>query len=191
MQPLSQILTYIVTGITGAIRIVKLDIHGFAYFGDKNEDFWWSFLGAALLAPIFIIYLTIKYFESPLHDNFLPYIIAKMLTFSITWLTFPLIMLYVAPVLNRNNQVVRYLVAYNWVSVIQNGIYLPIGILGYIGIFPDPITSFLAVVVLMWVLGMSLFVARTGLNISFLTAAGVVFMDLLLGLIIEVITNRV
>ena len=190
MSPFSQILTNIILGMTGAIRVVRLDARGFDIFGNTSKDFWHSFLGAALLAPIFCLYLAVRYLNSPSEGSFLIFISSQMLAYSIAWLAFPLIMLYLAPVLQRNNQIVGYLVAYNWVSVIQNGIYLPVVILGITGIFPETFTNFLAMAALMWILGMSLFVARKALQVSFATAVGIVVMDLLLGILIEILTSR-
>lgn len=191
MPPLSQIMAYIVIGLTGAIRLVKLDTQGFAYFGNTRAEFWRSFLGAALLAPVFILYLAVRYLNASSESSFSIFLIAQMLAYSISWLTFPLVMLYLADFLNRGNQVVHYLIAYNWVSVIQNSIYLPVVILGITGILSETFTNFLSISVLMWVLGMSLFVVRKTLKVSFATGAGIVFMDLLLGLLIELLTNRV
>ena len=190
MPSISTIATYIILGLTGAIRLVKLDSRGFDYFFNTKEDFWRSFLGAGLLAPVFIFYLVIRYFNSPLEGSLSIYLIAQMLAYIIVWLTFPLIMLYLAPVLQRNDKVVHYLIAYNWVSVLQNGVYLPVVILGSTGVLPETFTNILAIGVLIWVLSMSLFVAVNALQISYATGAGIVVMDLLLGLIIEALTNR-
>lgn len=190
MPPLSQIVTYIVFGMRGALCLVKLDIQGFTYFGNNKKNFWRSFLGAGLIAPVFVLYLTLQYLNSAYQGSFLFYLIAQILAYSIAWLTFPLIMLYLAPVLQRRHQMLHYLIAYNWVSVIQNGAYLPVVMLGISGIFPEKITNFLAITVLVWVLSLNLFIARKALKVSFATGAGIVVMDLLLGLLIEVLTNR-
>ena len=90
-------------------------------------------------------------------------------------------MLYLAPVLQKEDKVVRYLVAYNWLSVIQNGVYLPVVMLGITGTFAQGLSNFLAMITLMWVLGITLFVTRKALEVPFGTAAGIVVMDLLLG----------
>ena len=84
----------------------------------------------------------------------------------------------------------RCLVAYNWLSVIQNGVYLPVVILGITGTFAQGLSNFLAMIALMWVLGMTLFVTRKALEVPIGTAAGIVVMDLLLGVLIEVLTSR-
>ena len=190
MMNLSPLISAIIIGTTGAIRLIKLDINGLGYFGNSKTDFWHSYLGAVLLAPLFILYFAIRFFNSSTDGSFSVYLIAQMIAYSITWLTFPLIMLYLAPILKRTDKMIHYLIAYNWVSVIQNCFYLPVVILGISGVFPNTFTNFLAVSVLLWVLGMNLFVARKALQVSLLTAAGIVIMDLFMGLFIEVLTRR-
>jgi len=186
----NQIAARITVGLAGALHLVKLDVRGLDYFGDTTEDFWNSFLSAALVAPVFILYLVIRYVGTDDGGSFPVYLLAQMMSYAIAWLVFPLVMLHLAPVLQREDKMVRYLVAYNWVSVLQNAVYLPIIILGITGTFAQGISNFLAMIALMWVLGLTLFVTRKALDIPFGTAAGIVVMDLLLGVLVEVLTGR-
>ena len=190
MPPLAHMVAYISVGLSGAVRLVKLDTQGFDYFGDTAADFWRSFLAAALVAPLFLLYLVIRYVESDTDGSFPVYIAAQILAYVITWLAFPLVILYLAPVLQKENKAVRYLVAYNWLSVIQNGVYLPVVMLGITGTFAQDLSNFLAMIALIWVLGITLFVTRKALEVPLGTAAGIVVMDLLLGVLVEVLTSR-
>ena len=190
MPPVAHIVAYISVGLSGAVRLVKLDTQGFDYFGDTAADFWRSFLAAALVAPLFLLYLVIRYVESDTDGSFPVYIAAQILAYVITWLAFPLVILYLAPVLQKENKAVRYLVAYNWLSVIQNGVYLPVVMLGITGTFAQDLSNFLAMIALIWVLGITLFVTRKALEVPLGTAAGIVVMDLLLGVLVEVLTSR-
>ncbi len=190
MPRLMHMLAYISVGLSGAVRLVKLDSQGFDYFGDTAADFWRSFLAATLVAPLFLLYLVIRYVGSDTDGSFPVYIAAEMLAYVIAWLAFPLVILYLAPVLRKEDRVIRYLVAYNWLSVIQNGIYLPVVMLGITGTFAQGLSNFLAMLALMWVLGTTLFVTRKALEVPLGTAAGIVVMDLLLGVLIEVLTSR-
>ena len=190
MLPLAHMVAYISVGLSGAVRLVKLDPQGFGYFGDTAADFWRSFLAATLVAPLFLLYLVIRYVESDTDGSFPVYIAAQILAYAIAWLAFPLVILYLAPVLQKEDKVVRYLVAYNWLSVIQNGVYLPVIMLGITGTFAQDLSNFLAMIALIWVLGITLFVTRKALEVPLGTAAGIVVMDLLLGVLIEVLTSR-
>ena len=190
MPPLAHMMAYISVGLSGAVRLVKLDTQGFDYFGDTAADFWRSFLAAALVAPLFLLYLVIRYVESDTGGSFPIYIAAQILAYVITWLAFPLVILNLAPVLQKEDKAVRYLVAYNWLSVIQNGVYLPVVMLGITGTFAQDLSNFLAMIALIWVLGITLFVTRKALEVPLGTAAGIVVMDLLLGVLVEVLTSR-
>lgn len=184
-------LAYIAVGLAGAVRLVRFDTSGLDYFGDTPADFWRSFLAAAAVAPLFLIYLILGFIQAPPADTgFGHYVIIQFLAYAIAWLTFPLVLLHLAVPLGREDKAVRYIVAYNWVSVVQNAVYLPIIILGMTGALSPGITNFLALVALMWVLGLTFFVTREALEVPAPTAAGIVVMDLLLGLLIESLTGR-
>ena len=190
MLPLAHMVAYTSVGLSGAVRLVKLDTKGLDYFGDTTADFWRSFLAAAVVIPLFLLYLIIRFVESDTDSSFPAYLVAQLLAYAIAWLAFPLIMLYMAPILQKEDKVVRYLVAYNWLSAIQSGVYLPVVILGITGTFAQGLSNSLAVITLMWILGLKLFVTRKALEVPFGTAAGIVVMDLLLGVLIEVLTSR-
>ena len=190
MPSLAHLAAYISVGLSGAVRLVRLDTQALAYFGDTAADFWRSFLAAAAVAPLFLLYLVIRFFESETGGSFPTYLFAQMLAYAIAWLAFPLVMLYAAPVLQKEDRMVRYLVAYNWLSLIQNGVYLPVVMLGITGTFAQGLSNFLAMIALIWVLGMTLFVTRKALEVPFGMAAVIVVTDLLLGVLIEVLTSR-
>ena len=190
MPSLAHLAAYISVGLSGAVRLVRLDTQALAYFGDTAADFWRSFLAAAVVAPLFLLYLVIRFFESETGGSFPAYLFAQMLAYAIAWLAFPLVMLYAAPVLQKEDRMVRYLVAYNWLSLIQNGVYLPVVMLGITDTLAQGLSNFLALIALIWVLGMTLFVTRKALEVPFGMAAGIVVMDLLLGVLIEVLTSR-
>ena len=190
MPSLAHLAAYISVGLSGAVRLVRLDTQALAYFGDTAADFWRSFLAAAAVAPLFLLYLVIRFFESETGGSFPTYLFAQMLAYAIAWLAFPLVMLYAAPVLQKEDRMVRYLVAYNWLSLIQNGVYLPVVMLGITDTLAQGLSNFLALIALIWVLGMTLFVTRKALEVPFGMAAGIVVMDLLLGVLIEVLTSR-
>ena len=99
-------------------------------------------------------------------------------------------MLHLAPFMKCEGEIIQYLVACNWVSVIQNGVYLPIIILGIMKVFPEPMLSVFGLTALLWILGVSLFVTHKALNLPLTTAAGIVVLDLLLGVFIEALASR-
>ncbi|MEK9724307.1 MAG: hypothetical protein VW405_12620 [Rhodospirillaceae bacterium] len=183
---------HIAVGLAGAVRLVKMDTTGFDYLGKTTADFWRSFLAAAVVAPLFLLYLVIRYVSlgGGSDGPILGYLAVQGLAFAIAWLAFPTVMISLAVPLGRTDRVVHYLVANNWVSVLQNAVYLPIIILGLTGSIPAGFANMLAFVALLWVLALTWFVTKEALDLPGSTAAGIVVMDLLLGLVIEVLTDR-
>ena len=185
-----QSIAHIKNGIMGAFRLTKLDFKGFEYFGNSKRHFWFSFVGAILIAPLFLTYLATLYMNTNIENGLSNYLIVQSLSYSIAWLTFPLVMLHLGPFLKCEGQLIQYLVACNWVSVIQNGVYLPIIILGIMKVIPEPMLSVFGLTALLWILGVSLFVTYKALNLPLTTAAGIVVLDLLLGVFIEALASR-
>jgi len=187
-------LAHITVGLTGAARLVKLDTGGFDYFEATTDGFWRSFLAAAVVGPLFIVYLIVRYLGAPTEEGFSHFLIVECLAYTIAWLAFPVVMLTIARALDRpldaDSRMIGYLVAYNWMQAIQNAVYLPIVILGMTGALGQDLANSAALIALMWVLGMTYFVTQRALDIPTVTAAGIVVMDLLLGLFIEVMTDR-
>ena len=177
-------------GIVGAMQLAKFDAKGLAFFDDTPARFWLSFYAAAIIAPLFILLLILQYLNTPSLGGFPHYIILELLSYVISWLAFPLIMAYLVRQLDRRQQYYRFIAAYNWASVLQNGVYLPIAILSITGALPVDLANSLALIALSWVLAYTFFIARTALDIPPGTAAGIVFMNLLLGLFIELVTGR-
>ena len=75
MLYLYQSVTQIKSGIMGAFQLTKLDFSGFKYFGNSKEHFWFSFLGAILIAPLFLIYLVTLYMNTNIANGFSNYLI--------------------------------------------------------------------------------------------------------------------
>ena len=190
MLYLYQSIAHIKNDIMGAFRLTQFDFKGFEYFGNSKGHFWFSFVGAILIAPLFLTYLVTLYMNTNIENGFSNYLIVQSLSYSIAWLTFPVVMLHLGPFLKCEGQLIQYLVACNWVSVIQNGVYLPIIILGIMKVFPEPMLSVFGLSALLWILGVSLFVTYKALNLPLTTAAGIVVLDLLLGVFIEALASR-
>ena len=123
--------------------------------------------------------------ETPLYR----YLAIQTIAYVIAWVAFPLVMDRLVRVVDRDNCYIRYIVPYNWISVIQNAVYLPIVILGTIGTLAPETSNGLAFVTLVWVLVYSWFVTRTALDVPGYVAGGLVTVDLLLSVLINAIAD--
>jgi hypothetical protein len=168
-----------------------MDPGGVAYFNISVEGFWRSFFAAVLIAPAYVGLIIVRDIglspevadSGPLPEtfNFLP----EVFTYIMGWIIWPLAMLIVVRLLNQTQNYVPYIIVYNWASVIQIAILLPVAILTRGGIFPEQAAAIIGIIATLVVLFYLWFVTRTVLQVRDWAAAGVVVMDVLIGVLIS------
>ena len=183
-----------VRSLYGAYRLARFDADGLKYFNPTLSGFWRSFFAAVLVAPLFMVIAALRYAEITADEAVTTgpvyYLIVEMLTYVIGWLAFPVVMLNLAPMLDRKAHYCRYFTAYNWAAVWQHAVYLPVGILSLAGILPAELAAFLSMVVVMWTLTYAGFIATHALDVPPLTAAGLVLVDFFIGVLIAGFANN-
>ncbi len=185
MAPLAEILK----SLYGAYRLARFAPDGLTYFNFTPVGFFRSFTAAALVAPFFLALLVGWFAASQDPPNFARYLTLETISFVIAWCAFPLIMEGLSRSLDRRDKYIQFVVAYNWAMVPQNVIYISIIVLGYLGILSEGTANGLALIVLIWSLAYTGFVAQIALDVRPVTAGGIVVMDFLLSLCIELSIN--
>jgi len=94
-------------------------------------------------------------------------------------------MFYVAPVIDRADHYLGFIVAYNWASLVQLAVLLPAYALAASQILPSGASSALSFAAWGAILVYEWFVVRTALELPGLAAAGIVLLDVILSLIVE------
>ena len=179
----------IYNSILGAWRLARLDPSGMHYFSLTIDGFWRSFFAAVIVAPIYI-YIHLMRPTAPVVGRAPPAEPATDLfvdigAYIVGWAAFPALMILLARLLNLSGQYVSFIVAYNWANVLQWALF---GVAATIAAALGAETGFGAVLnlaALAAVLFYQWFVARTALLTSAYVAAGIVVIDVLLGLIIN------
>ncbi|MCW9034495.1 MAG: hypothetical protein OQJ97_09770 [Rhodospirillales bacterium] len=172
--------------IFGAYRMARFDPKGLSYFDVSVEGFYKSFYAAAFIAPFYAIVLLIRYSSPEMEAGPLRYIVIETIGYSIAWTVFPVIMISLSKLFDRQEYYVQYIVAYNWSAVIQNLLYLPIAILAELELIPSDAANFIALMIISAILFYIWFITRTALNVPPGTATGIVVFDTLLGVFINV-----
>lgn len=172
-------------GLFGAYRLARLDAGGLRFFDASLEGFWRSFYAAAIVAPLYAVLVLIKFAIEVDPPDAVRYLSVSAISYVIAWVAFPFAMFYVCGLLDRQRHFTRYIVAYNWAAVLQNGVYLPMAIAERIGLLAPAPAQFLILLVLLAVLAYSWFVARVALDVPVLTAVGIVVLDLMLGIFVQ------
>ncbi|MSO70935.1 MAG: hypothetical protein EXQ88_02810 [Alphaproteobacteria bacterium] len=167
--------TEVAAALNGAWRLAQLDRRGMTLFEATPEGFWKSFVAAAIVLPGHAIFnfLEDKTIAAPLWREIAVWLIAYV----IGWVTFPLAMTGICDLIDRRARYVGYIVAANWCSVLQTALLIPLAVLSAYGGWA---ATLLYVIAFFAMLAYDWYVARVALEIDGFTAAGVVFLSVLI-----------
>ena len=175
----------IVYGFFGAWRLAHLDRGGMAYFDATVSGFWKSFFAAALVAPIYIVFVALDMSEQVYDAGPLRVFLIHLLTYSMSWTVFPVIVHPICQAIDRDEAYVPYIVALNWGMAIQFLVYLPVAIILWLGILPSALAVTLKLGIYGVLLGYEWFIARTALNVQPWPATGLVALNFMIGIILS------
>jgi hypothetical protein len=184
------------SSIYGAYRLARLDAGGMADFNLSVEGFWRSFFAAVIVAPAYAALLMVRISAAghdapdsgPMPESFS--IAPEVLSYAIGWILWPLVMLALLRLLGNAQNYVPYIIAYNWTNVIQIAFLLPVAVLTRGDVFPEQMAAIVSIVATLMVLFYLWFITRTALQIGEGAAAGIVIMDVLLGVLTSSLIDR-
>lgn len=131
----NQLINYFMRSLTGAWEIIKLNPKGMDYFDKSADGFWKSFWAIALVAPIFLLSLSVSY-DLAVEQGHIISRTAHIIDFI---LRLPLIavgMIFFTRFLKIDTYYSNMIIAHNWLWVIANYIILPLSVLITRGILP-------------------------------------------------------
>lgn len=175
--------------LRGIWRLAHLDESAFNNFNATELGFWRSFTAAFLIAPLQLVYQVIVYINLEIPTSGLRFFLIEGLEYVVIWTLFPLVLFYVARLLEREAAFFRYIVAYNWFQLGVGLFAIPIAILLTIDVFPLPGLAFLNTLVLTAYVVYASFIARAGLGITTSGAIGIVVIDIILSIGVQQTTQ--
>jgi len=110
-----------------------------------------------------------------------------LLTYVIGWVGFALLSREVAAALGREASWTRFIIVWNWCNVVQYALLLAAELPGLLGA-PDWLAQAFWIVGLCWSLWLEWLAARLTLQVSSLVAAGLVGLDIAIGLLLAAVT---
>ena len=190
-------LVEITQSLNGAWRIARMDQNALNYFNMSIEGFWRSFLAVLIVLPLYVVFLVLNLGQ--LSGMELPtgsatskelYVAIKLAAHILGWLAFPVVMIPISRLMDLSQSYVPYIIVWNWSNVLVMAVILPAVLL-----FPPSAQSGLSAKLILMaaqitVLFYGYLVARVGLQCKILTAIGVVMLDLLLGLLFNLLAGR-
>jgi len=172
-------------GAYGAWRLLLGDRRGLDWIDRSPRGAWRSFLLAPLLYPLDLVNFGILAHLSQSTAPLWRILGAEIASYAIGWTVYPFLMLGLAPLLNREREVLGYISVSNWTSTVISPLFLFLALLLWLGILPDGLVNLLsfAQLVLLFVYGW--FVARVALNLSLPLSAGLSVLQLVIMLILS------
>lgn len=177
----------IIFALYGAYRLARLDKGGVAYFDISVPGFWKSFFAAVIVAPFYGLLLYQRYAAGLEGSQPLRYVAVEAIAYVILWVAFPLVMASMARILDRERQYMGYIIVYNWAQILENAVHLPLTYLGATEIAPTDMVNALQLIVLTVLLAYTGFITVTVLEVTVMTAVGVVFLDFVMSVFINAI----
>lgn len=101
----------------GALLLLRLKAHGFAYIDSTMAGARFSFIAALLAIPLYLLMLL----DVPIPEgvSMLRYSAVHALSYVLQWVLMPLLLYYVCMAMNKRNAWPRLVAPYNWISVWQ------------------------------------------------------------------------
>ncbi|CAO3417943.1 hypothetical protein [Azospirillum doebereinerae] len=170
----------ILAALTGAYRLARFDRSGLEFFDRTPEGALNSFYAAVVVLPAYALLLAIRLWDTAGDSPLLQVLTVESIAYVVSWTAFPLALHRIASVMGKTDRYPGTVAAYNWSSVVQMAVYLPVIVLSATGLLPSILSEGLVFGVMMAMLTYQWFVLRTALDLSGLAAAALVMLDLFL-----------
>ena len=173
--------------LVGVGRLLRFDPKAFAAFDRTIDGFWRSFWVAAIIFP-FWAYLAWEQMGAAAPVT---YALAQGIGYVVGWLAYPLLVLRLTILFDRAPRYLTYMVAYNWFQVTQTAVLLLLILLDASNFLPRQAMAVIGLSLQGVMLVYNWFIAKRGLTIEGGTAAALVIIDFLLGLLIDGVANSI
>jgi hypothetical protein len=171
--------------IFGAWLLARFNRGGLNFFDNTVDAFWRSFWAAVVVMPASAILLTLAKSGTTIGVGAGTAFFVHSIAYVIDWMAFPFAMFYVARMFNRDQAYCRYIAAYNWSAVLQITLMLIVVLTAASGILPSVMGNWATIVALVFILIYKAFIAHVALQATWAGAAGIVFLDFCLSLMLE------
>ena len=168
----------------GAWRLARFDPGGLDQFGDTAEACWRSFYAMLIAAPFYVILVALRLSELETTNGPIHIFLVEVIAYVIGWFAYPFIMLYVADFLDRRERYYRYIVAYNWATVLLIALLTLVSVVVESLKLSLPSAAFLSFVIMLLILAYWWFIARVGLDIKG-WAVAIAGLDFFLGIVLS------
>jgi hypothetical protein len=171
--------------MTGALWLARGDRRGLGFFDASIDGFWRSFRAAIVCYPLYLILVNIRV-NAPqwAEAGVARILLAETISYVIVWVAFPLVILQLSRVIDREERFLAFMVTYNWSQIPQTALVTIVALNRAGGLFPLPLAAFVELAAAIAVLVYKWYIARVALSVTGGQAALVVILDLMLGVLV-------
>ena len=148
----------------------------------------YSFWAAAFCLPAFLALRGLEWADSGIPSEPMHGMALDLLGYGVGWAGFALLSRSIAGWLGRAQRWPRFVTVWNWCNVLQYVALVAATVPPALGL-PDWISETAWLIAMGWALWLEWFATRVALEVSGLHAAGLVFLDVMLGAVIAVVTG--
>ncbi len=179
------ILRDVVAAMYGAWRLMRFDAGGMAWFDLSIPGFWRSFFAAVVAAPFFAVLVGMHFAQGDrqIDPGWATLVLA--VAYCLSWAAFPVAAVLITRLLRLTDRYVALIVAYNWANVPQIAVILLANLIDASGLLPGFLGAILPFAAMVFVLVYQWFVTRTALATTTATAIGVVIIQMMIDIFIE------
>ena len=179
-------LLEITRAVAGLWRLAQFDTSGLDYFDRSIAGFWRSFRVAFLVAPIEGWLFVMQIQQTGLAVSWGRTLAVEILVYIVGWFLFPVAAYEICRRIDRDAEYPGYIAVYNWSAVGGAALHLVAAVpamLGLVSIDASLTLSWLVYLVYLW------FIAKHSLKVEGPVAAGFVFLDFVLSLLLSQIAT--
>jgi hypothetical protein len=170
----------------GSWLLLMRDPAGYRHFAQSEAGFWRSFSAIVIIAPLYLYAATVQ-IELPNETApaSSPSLAAAMAGVVLQWVGWPLAMVPIARLTGLAHAYARYIIAYNWSSVLVIALLMPPLVLLDIGLVGPVFALMLSFALMLVSLYYRWYVALTALESTWLVAMALVLADVVLSLAVN------
>jgi hypothetical protein len=178
------------TGLQAAWMLARGQAGGIALLAETDNEMRAaarSFWAAALCLPAFVCLHVLDWVQSGMPRHPANGFAMDLLGYVIGWAGFALASRSLAATMGRERNWPRFIAAWNWCNVVQYVMLVVAALPSLLGL-PDPVAQVFWLVAMGWALWLEWFSTKVALDISGFQAAGLVMLDVMLGLFLVGLT---
>jgi hypothetical protein len=176
-------MSAVTSGLQAALRLAWGRADGVVRVGGDRDTIIRSFWSIALCAPAVIFRLAMSWMVTGVPAHAFHKASREVIVFVVGWLVFVEVTHRLAPVLRRTDRWGRFIVVWNWCNVVEGALVVIGGIPGALGA-PPIVDEASVLVTIGWALWLEWYATRLAFGIKGGAAAGLVLLDLSIGILL-------